>query len=241
MSRLSPFRRAAWTLALAGTLLASPANAAKPQPASWSGPFWDQSETGIVEQQSPYPYWTLTPQSVLNPEMYFPGGCAWDVDDRQVALLNGSSIDPGASASVSMCIFADWGAHQFGLRLSPGLVGSISVDGFTLPVSSIGCIVGPQYRLVQKGTEAGPALDPGWAYSPLLSPVEGSNGGVARRTTVTFTVTNPTLRRIRSPQAEARLVLATWRPAAETTGCPFPWHSEFASFGSDPRYWYWPR
>ena len=230
-------------------LMLAPASveAARPQPTAWFGPFTIDSEQGVVEQQSPSPFWLLTPASVVNPDLYASPPCSWDVDDQQWASLIGL-MKPGETFTTSLCLYADWGRHLIAARsFTDGVEVTVTLPGHVSRSGSIVCIVGPDYWFGGRNDPvAGPLLDPdGWLYSPLLTePVPGSNGGVAHRVDFAITATNMTGKRIRNAHVEVRLVLAGFSFVANEarTGCPWPiWEHAptFYPVGHDPQVWVW--
>jgi hypothetical protein len=224
----------------------SAALAGKPQPATFVGPFWlDTFET--VEQQSIGGCCFGDPSvRVFNPDYALAGGCAWDADDQIWGRFVGG-LDSGATVSGSVCLYADWSLHLVAFRVtSPGLVGTLTLPGhvsLTVPAGQVGCIAGPDYWFGQRGTTGTPLQVPDeWRYSPLLTEVVGSNGGVAVPVTFTVTLTNPTARRVRNVDAEVKLVLAGFELVALPTGCPFPMFNggtKVYPVGHDPQVHWW--
>jgi hypothetical protein len=184
-------------------VLAVQAAAGPPQPGAWRQVSW-QSQT-LVEQQ--------TPGGAAQPDPALwvtnPTRCVWDADDYQTFQFGGL-LDPGRSASITTCLVADWNEHiSRAYWASDGLDVTVQVDGVTVSGDTVACVLGPDY-------------DHG---SPLLPPVEGSNGGVGLVTQVTFTVTNTSGKRVR--RALAYGYLGAWYSNSDP--CPL-----------EPRYGYDP-
>lgn len=155
--------------------------------------------------------------------------CAWDSDDRLLAALGaGALLRPGETATATFCVFADWTTHGVALRVStPGLIGTLTLEGYasvTVPGGQTGCITSPDY-----------------VYGDPLPAIEDSNGGHAELVTFTFSVTNPTDRRIRDAFAEAGAFLAGFSFVA-APWCPYPWFREWTPLygpSADPQVWSW--
>ncbi len=156
-----------------------------------------QPRAGIVEQQTPGGATSLDSATwVVNPPDPIAAAAAddvpyldrrvWDADDRVRGAFAGDVFDAGASASVTLYLLADVAPHRaaMDLRAYPSLAGSITF-GAHVVVPVVGgrsaAVVGPQYA----GSSGAPPSD------PRLVPIEGSNGGRAELTPVTFVLTNP--------------------------------------------------
>lgn len=229
--------------------------AAKPVTAAW-GVWWPRVAWNPVEQQTPclsdgthcgatnpdQSVWVVNPTI---PEGDGPPPCAWDIDDKLFGGLQGQ-IPAGQTISATLfCVYADWSMHLAALDLTrnPELHGSVTLDGFaTLDVrgGGRGCIAGPDYRLERRGAGT-PLNGSGWVYSPILGPVPDSNGGVARLVTITYSITNPTSRQVRSADARAAVAHAGFA-GHSGNWCRFPittYGTRLYPVGSDPQVWTW--
>lgn len=149
---------------------------------------WIQRDPGVyqipVEQQTPGGA-SQSDQSlwILNPTISDEFPCIWDADDHFQMELTGT-VEAGQSYSITRCIFGDFKEHEIWIKSATnGVVVSLSVnsDGIGGPYTQASsgannaCIIGPNYDKL--GTN-------------MYIPVNGSNGGYAAYTTVTFTATN---------------------------------------------------
>jgi hypothetical protein len=194
-------------LALAVTVIlaaAGPVAAAKPVPFT----------IGQIAFQHQQPVEQQTPGGATQPDQTLwvinRTDCIWDADDQWLAAGYGY-LEPGASRSISTCIIGDWAAHDaWGwavVRRGPTPAISVRLSGG--PTAS--CVRGPDYD-----------------YGSALPPIPDSNGGVGVIHTVTFTIRNPSDRRIHIDRAEFTLRMRGTGP--ESCGAYF-------EFGN-PSWWY---
>lgn len=228
-----------WLAAILGLvaclLLISAARAGSTTPAVW---WWQQPviETPVEQQTPCLPDGThcgsTNPDEsvwVVNPTRDDVRPCAWDADDRLLVALGANALlRPGESATSSVCVFADSTVHGIALQVNtPGLVGILTVPGYasvTVQGGQTGCISTPDYNATTV---------------PSLPLIADSNGGHAERVVATFTVTNPTERRVRDGYAAVGVFLAGFQFVAEPW-CPYPWYSQWTQIRSaEPQVWRW--
>mgnify|MGYP001559318288 CR=1 FL=1 len=139
--------------------------------------------------------------------------CIWDADDQWLAVGYGY-LDPGASVSVSTCIIGDWAAHDawgWALTSKSSVQPSLSVTVSGGPTAA--CVRGPDYD-----------------YGSALPIIPDSNGGVGVVHVATFTIANPSDRRIRVERAEFTLRMRGVGPESCAT---------YSLFGN-PHWWWGP-
>jgi hypothetical protein len=225
-------------LALA-LLIAAPV-AAAPRPAAWT--FAHANFEWVIEQQTPGGSQQSDPalqvRNVPSPYPFPPSQCVWDADDEVTFWIAGAYIAPGASVGGSICIIADTMPHLAGMEIqNPELVGSIRFDEYvTVPVLDRACVVGPQYR----DTDDQPAYPP--RTNPAFQPILGSNGGNGRYVVVTYTLTNPTSKRVRNVAARATVMYYGYT-ATQDYWCPsgaLIWQTGRSVYpaGHDPAVWW---
>lgn len=111
-----------------------------------------------------------------------PTECPWDADDQVHYYIHGR-LWPGKSYGITSCVIADWHTHLVSVNAS--WRGKTTLR-FTVRV-------GDQVyaRTSDTGAVSLCAQSPEYDHgSPLLPPVEGSNGGVGIMLPVTWTVEN---------------------------------------------------
>lgn len=192
-------------------LLALLALAASPSPFEW-GPWGEVDATQQpVEQQTE---WGATQPDhslwVVNNT-----GCAWDADDSRFKGDTDGTLASGMTATGTTCLVADSTDHAVNVHInapSPDLVVSISYpQGFSLQavptpldrryVYSL-CVVGPDYDDMANNPDLQPIPNSGTAPNMFRPSVVG---GIGVMTTVTFSVTNPTNRTVKTIHGVMRL------------------------------------
>lgn len=167
---------------------------------SFTWVYGQRSTQTPVEQQTPGG--ALQPDSslwVVNPYPA-PDGCVWDADDRFEARGNGS-LSPGESTEWHECLLADHLIHIFDAQVyakgptSDQLVVEVGWSNADAARSLHPAgVPGAQNSTNYDACFAGPEYD---HDSPLMPPVEGSNGGVAQPTDVFVRVTNTSSHTVR--------------------------------------------
>lgn len=175
-----------------------------------TGSVWWTNYQNPVEQQTPggatQPDHSLW---VINPTIGTSNVCVWDADD-QINLNFGGVIESGQTITYTTCLFGDWADHVIGMSRGSNarntgvkIEASLSVDGITtINVQDKACIIGPDYD----------------RDYPSFETIAGSNGGRAVRHTVTWTVHNPTVKRLRNDWAAGAIRL--WTDSSQSTWCP---------------------
>jgi hypothetical protein len=166
--------------------------------------WWSDYQTP-VEQQTPggatQPDHSLW---VTNPTIGSTAPCIWDADD-ELNLFFGGVLAAGATYSYTTCLFGDWTGHVIGVKANAsGVTASVSIDGL-VTVAAPGCIIGPDHDRQDY---------------PGFRPVTGSGGGIAVPHTITWTVTNPTGRKLGHAGAEG--TVQGWTNYAVGYWCPGP-------------------
>ncbi len=180
------------TFLVAVLLGASGALAARPTTMTWAPYFWPMPQQP-VEQQTPggatqpdRSLWIVNPYAYPLPQAEW---CVWDADDQIKGGFSGV-IGPGETVTGSACVILDQAAHEASISVSdPRLVGLVSVEG----VTGI-CIFTPEFDN---------------SDVPLLPEIGGSNGGHGVKTTISWSVHNPTTRTIRHEGALTSIRLRT--------------------------------
>ncbi len=194
--------------------LAILAIAAGPQPLVF-GPWEPEQRQNPVEQQTQggatqpdHSLWVVNNTQ-----------CAWDPDDSlSTGDLNGS-LAPGATATGTKCIIADWAEHATYFDVNAPRSGlavslSFSPQNFTIQASRRVVSYGYDWWVCTYGPDYEPA-------SPALEPIPNSGyGGVGVPTSVTVSVTNTTNRTISKINAFMRVSLTI--EDASGGVCSFP-------------------
>ena len=194
-----------------------------------------------VEQQTPggetqpdHSLWVRNPRCgpVYPPELW----AYWDADDSRIASAIGP-LAPGEAFTFDLFLFADWTPHVLGVEATATknddvLLGiSLPEIGFrqTRPVATpanSNKVQGHLYVL-------GPDYDFDLA-NPALSPVAGSNGGIAKLVTVRFSILNRGIRQARKVTAMMS-IKPTFRIPA---GVSFPYNANPSGAFGNPSIWW---
>ena len=191
-----------------------------------------------MEQDDPFPF-------VVNPTIGTGTVCAWDVDDYWSHGSNGGSFAAGATASFTECVYADFG-HFNGVYLTsphPNIEATITFSNYAETQSFRVLPNGQdaQGQYVFQGCVAGPGFQ---NEGPWPIPIEGSNGGEAVPSTVTFTLRNLGAAIVpsrRDPTIQGQVSLDNQLFSFADQFCPqgADWFFESApTLGMDPTYTY---
>jgi hypothetical protein len=211
-------------VALLFLLAVSPVSAAQPQPVT--GVDYERVISPYVKQQSPGSHDNEVPQTEPSTWVRNPTTCVWDADDRFTVTINGflnagqsnAYLDAGDSFSLEECVISDgwWITHLTAVRIwasSPDLV--ISIDYGDAAVVAVPIPDGSAW--LYRACRYPPTGSP-WSEVPGSTSDDGSRTGVGTRFPLTFTIANPTGRRIRG--IGGVLVVTISRATHQATYCP---------------------
>lgn len=189
-------------LLLAAALGVAPAAAAPPAPLAFIE-IWQQIDYPVEQQTEEWMLWDPIAQEFYpNPDHSTwaqnpTNNCMWDLDDQQRWWNDpyANSLPAGASASQSICYFADERTGSYFVTViapSAGLSVQLDTLGHQFTFSAVqtggkqwtyrGCVVGPNFSSSAVAN---------------MPEIPGSNGGFALPGAATLTIGNPTSKAVK--------------------------------------------